>query len=268
MIRFIPALAVAACMALFGPEPAHAEVASRADEALKTAEAAREQRLPDLLFTRSDGHKMRLSEFRGRPLLVTMVYAGCADVCPTLIANLYPAVEVAQETFGRDAFSLITVGFDVKQDTPAQMRSLARKHGVDLPNWHFLSGDRATIDALAKAVGFSIYARAGGFDHLAQVSVVDKSGQVYRQVYGASFEAPHLVEPLKNLIFGREDPLTSLSDVIDRIKLFCTTYDPNTGRYYFNYSLFIGIAIGLASLSLVLMVIVREWRRPAGGGHA
>lgn len=257
------ALALLACATLL---PAHAaDRADRVDEALAKSRAAQGQFLPDLTLTDVNGGKVRLAEFRGRPLLVTLVYTGCADICPTLIANLYPAVEVAQETFGADAFSLITVGFDAKQDTPAQMRSLSRQHGIDLPNWHFLAGDRKTIDALAQTVGFAFFSRAGGFDHLAQVSIVDGKGALYRQVYGASFGTPHLVEPLKNLIFGREAPLTSWESVIDRIKLYCTTYDPNTGRYYFNYSLFIGIGIGLACLTLVFLVLVREWRRPAGG---
>ena len=244
--------------------------ADRAERALDASKSALGRSLPDLTFTDVDGGKVRLADFRGRPLLVTLVYTACADVCPTLISNLYPAVESAQETFGHEAFTVVTVGFDVRKDTPAQMRALARSHGVDLPNWRFLSADQANLDALAEAVGFAFFSRAGGFDHLAQVSIVDRKGRLYQQVYGAIFEPPLLVEPLKNLIFGRDLPLTSFQGLIDRIKLFCTTYDPNSGRYYFNYSLFIGIAIALLCFGLVLAFLVREWRRsaPEGGGHA
>ena len=244
-----------------------AEGQDRADRALAVSKRALGQTMPDLSFTDTDGRQVRLADFRGRPLLVTLVYTSCADVCPTLVESLYPAVEVAQETFGEDGFSVVTVGFDVKKDTPKQMRAFARARGADLPNWSFLSADQANLDGLARAVGFAFYGRAGGFDHLAQVSIVDGDGRLYQQVYGAVFEPPLLVEPLKNLIFGRDKPLVSFQGLIDRIKLFCTTYDPNSGRYYFNYSLFIGIGIGMACLGLVLALLVREWRRSGPSAH-
>lgn len=262
-------LAVLLAIAFAGPGQA-AEKDDRAGQALAVSKRALGQAMPDLAFTDMDGRRVRLVDFRGRPLLVTLVYTSCADVCPTLIENLYPAVEAAQETFGHDGFSVITVGFDVKKDTPKQMRAFARAHGADLPNWRFLSADQANLDGLARAVGFAIFRRAGGFDHLAQVSIVDREGRLYQQVYGAVFEPPLLVEPLKDLIYGRDKPLASFQGLMDRIKLFCTTYDPNSGRYYFNYSLFIGMAIGLLCLGLVAAVLVREWRRSATGpdGHA
>jgi len=79
--------------------------------------------------------------------------------------------------------------------------------------------------------------------------------------------APLIVEPLKNLVLGRELPLSSLDRLIDRVKFFCTVYDPYSGRYYFNYSLFMSIAIGIACFGLVLAVLVREWRRASASSR-
>jgi protein SCO1/2 len=75
---------------------------------------------------------------------------------------------------------------------------------------------------------------------------------------------------LKDLLFGQRRSILSIEGVTERIKLFCTVYNPNTGRYYFNYSLFIGIFIGLASLLLVLAWLIREYKisgRPGGSAH-
>jgi protein SCO1/2 len=233
-----------------------------AEDALARGQGALGRLLPDLTFTDTAGERRALAELKGRPLLVSLIYTACSDVCPAVIENLHPAIEAAQETLGEDAFSVVTVGFDTHNDTPERMLSFVRARGVDLPNWHFLSGDRATIDALATAVGFTFYPSAGGFDHMAQVSVVDREGRLYQQVYGGVFETPQIVEPLKDLVFGRERPLLTVSGLVDRVRWFCTVYDPRTGRYYFNYSLFIGIAIGAVSLLGVLAWLVREWRRP------
>ncbi|MDA7948584.1 MAG: SCO family protein [Hyphomicrobiaceae bacterium] len=244
---------------------ATAQTADRAQQALKTSQAALGQPLPEAVLTDPQGAPVSLASFRGKPLLITLVYTSCADVCPTLIESLYPAVQEAQSALGTGSFSTVTIGFDVRNDTPERMRLLARERGVDLPNWQFLAADQENLDAIARAVGFAIYSRPGGYDHLAQVSVVDKDGKLYQQVYGAVFEPPVIVEPLKDLVFGRYRPLANFQGIIDRIKLFCTVYDPNSGRYYFDYSLFAGIAIGLFCLGLVLTVLVREWRRPPPG---
>ena len=250
---------------VFGATSIQAQETEKADMALRVSKAALGTQLPDIELSDTTGKRVELAMFRNKPLLITLVYTSCADVCPTLIETLYPAVKEAQTALGPDSFATITVGFDVRQDTPERMRLLAKRHGVDLPNWRFLSADRENLDALAKAVGFAIYSRPGGYDHLAQVSLVDKDGKLYQQVYGAIFEPPVIVEPLKDLVFGRYRPVSSFQGIIDRIKLFCTVYDPSSGRYIFDYSLFAGIAIGILCLSLILGFILREWRRQPPG---
>jgi protein SCO1/2 len=254
-------LFVALAFGLAFATPAMAASGGDAGKALGVSRQALGSELPDLVFTASDGRAVRLSDYRGRPLLLSLIYTGCTDVCPLLTQHLRVAVEVAQETFGGEAFAVLTVGFDAANDSPGRLLAFARRQGADLPNWEFVSGDQESIDRLAEAVGFSLYPSAGGFGHMAQVSVIDADGRIYQQVYGDSFETPAILEPLKDLHYGRQRPVENLSDLVQRVKLFCTVYDPNTGRYYFDYSFFIGAAIGLACLSLVLSWLVGEYRR-------
>jgi len=234
------------------------------------SEAAIGNQLPSMTFTDSEGRKVTLDDLRGKPLLVSLVYTGCADVCPALIQNLRPAIEVAQSALGPDSFTTITVGFDTRHDTPERMRSYARTHGVDLPNWLFLSSTQATVEKLADATGFTIMPSAAGFDHMAQVSVIDADGKIYQQIMGGVFAPPTVVEPLKDLMFDTRKPFVSVAGIVERIKLFCTVYNPNTGRYYFNYSLIIGIFIGLACLLSVTFWLFKEFRMsggPRGDAH-
>lgn len=242
--------------------------AERDAQALATSQGAIGSTLPALAFTAVDGKQITLAELRGRPLLLTLIYTGCADVCPTVVENLVPAVAAGEEALGKESFDVAVIGFDTRNDMPSRMRSFARDHGVQDSNWHFLSGDAKALDALTAAVGFSYFSAAGGYDHTAQVTVIDHEGRIYRQIYGSTFEAPQIVEPLKELVFGRRQPLFSLAGLSDRVKLFCTVYNPRTGRYYFNYSLFAEIVIGALSLAGVGFVLVRETRRTlrSGGG--
>jgi protein SCO1/2 len=253
-------------LALVGLPVVPTAVAGNAEEAMARSQSALGQIVPDLGFTDSEGRAVTLAQYRGKPLLISLIYTGCADVCPTLIESLHPAVKVARKALGEDSFAVITVGFDVRNDTPSRLRSFARTRGIDLPNWRFLAADEESLDTLARALGFGIYSRAGGFDHLAQVSVIDAEGRLAHQIYGAVFDPPLIVEPLKALVFGRSEPLRSFQGLIDRIRYFCTVYDPGSGRYYFNYSLFITVGIGLVSFALILVILIREWRRSAAAG--
>lgn len=250
--------------------PASASEQTLEEQAAARSEGAIGTQLPALTFVDTQNRKIALSELRGKPVLISLIYTGCTDVCPAIIENLRPAIEIGQSALGPDSFTTLTIGFDTRHDTPDRMQSFARARGIDLPNWLFLSGDQETITRLADAIGFTIVPSAGGFDHMAQVSVVDADGRIYQQVLGGTFNPPAIVEPLKDLMFGQRRPLLSVEGIAERIKLFCTVYNPNTGRYYFNYSLFIGIGIGIACLLLVLAWLVREFRlsgRPGGGAH-
>lgn len=261
MRRNLIALALAAAFM-----PSCALATTNAENAIALSQGALGQRLPELALTDTNGRTVRLSDYRGKPLLVSMIYTACADVCPTLLESLYPAVEAGRRALGEDSFAVITVGFDIRNDTPERLRLFARSRGIDLPNWSFLATDEESLDALAKAVGFGIYSRAGGFDHLAQVSLIDAEGRVSQQIYGAIFEPPIIIDPLKALVLRRSAPLQSLDILVDRIRYFCTVYDPKSGRYYFNYSLFISVGIGLLSFSLIVLVLLREWWRANGRG--
>lgn len=245
----------------FGGSPGNVATAWDEASALRYSQAAIGRRLGDHRFRDTRSEPVSLGDFRGRPLVVNLIYTSCYHTCPLIIQTLARSVDVARKALGADSFAVVTVGFDSRADTPSRMRAFGRSQGLDLANWRFLSADDATIDALTKDLGFVFYPSPRGFDHLAQTTIVDEDGVVYRQVYGASFEPPAIVEPLKALVFGRNGNLVSIDGLLNRIKLFCTIYDPTGERYRFDYSIFVGGTIGLGCLLLLAYVAIREWRR-------
>lgn len=231
------------------------------DAALATSRAVVGRPVADVALRDTDGRPVRLSSFRGKPLVVSLVYTSCLNVCPTVTQTLAEHVESARAVVGPHAFSIVTIGFDTRADTPARMARFARAQGIDDPDWRFLSGDAKAIATLARDLGFTYARTPGGFQHLAQTSILDAEGRLYQQIYGDRFEAPALVEPLKALAFDRPQAAGAIDALVERVRLVCTFYDPVTGRYTLDYSLFIGLAIGGVSLSVVGFVIVRSWLR-------
>lgn len=231
------------------------------EAAIRYSQAAIGRQLGDHRFLDRAGKPVLLAELRGQPLVISLVFTACTHTCPLIVESLHRAVEVAQDALGAERFTVLTVGFDSSADTPARMRAYAFSQGVELPNWRFLSADEATIAALTAELGFIYFPSPRGFDHLAQTSVIDREGRVYRHVYGSDFEAPALVEPLMDLTFGRPASLASLAGLIDRVRLFCTLYDPASQRYRFDYSIFIALSIGLISLASIATILIRSLLR-------
>ena len=231
------------------------------DRALKTSQAAVGTTIGEHTLTNADGRRVRLSDYRGKPLLVNFVYTGCTQVCPTTIGFLVQAFAEAGRTLGPDAFNAVTIGFNLPFDTPQAMRAFARKHDADLPHWAFLSPDPGDVEALTREFGFAYARNAGGFDHLTQLTIVDANGRIVRQIYGESFALPMLVGPLKALAAGTPAPPQDLSSFIDRVRILCTVYDPLTGRYRLDYGLFIEIFAGLSILGGIVYYLSQEWRR-------
>ena len=90
---------------------------------------------------------------------------------------------------------------------------------------------------------------------------IDADGRVYRQVYGIRFPTPQLIEPLKQLVFGEPQEQSSLSYLGNRIRLFCTVYDPATDSYRIDISVFIGTIVGVIVSILFGYVLLKEWRK-------
>ncbi|BAV32573.1 hypothetical protein SCL_0251 [Sulfuricaulis limicola] len=245
------------------PVSAAGSPASKFDEkaALALSQGVIGKTVGDYTLTATDGSKRRLSEYRGKPLVISLIYTSCYHICPTTTQHLAKVARTARGALGQESFNVLTIGFDTPKDTPVAMRQFARDQGIDMPGWQFLSADAPAMEGLTKDLGFISYAAPHGFDHLIQATVIDAQGKIYRQVYGMTFDTPLLVEPLKELVFGEPVTPSLLSSLSNKIKLFCTVYDPTTDKYRFDYSIFLGLFIGASSIGIVSFLVLREWRR-------
>jgi protein SCO1/2 len=234
--------------------------------ALALSQAAMGQTVGDYDFLDGSGKQITLESMRGKPLLISLIYTSCYHICPTVTTNLEKIVDIAREALGDDSFSVLTIGFDTPNDTPDRMRLFAKQRNIDIDSWHFVSASAATMKDLANDVGFSYFSTAKGYDHMIQATLVDSEGKVYRQIYGMAPEPTALVEPLKEILYDKQVAATPIEGWINNIKLFCTVYDPATGRYHFDYSLFIGIGIGLLILGGIAWFIIAAWRNAPSPG--
>jgi protein SCO1/2 len=132
---------------------------------------------------------------------------------------------------GRD-FNVITVSFDPR-DTPAAAAQSKktyleryRRPGA-AQGWHFLTGKKEQIDALANAVGFHFAwdPQINQFAHASGIMLLTPDGRLAQYYYGIEY-AP------RDLQFGLiQSSQGKIGTIVDKVILYCYEYDPSRGKY-------------------------------------
>jgi protein SCO1/2 len=261
-IRSVLRGAAAACC--IAPLLALAQQASVLDpaEAMRASQAAIGRTVADHTLLDREGRPVRLASFRGKPLLVSFVYTGCFQVCPATTRALEASVEALTTRFGGRQFNVVSIGFNQPADSPQAMKAFAAQQRISRANWEFLSAPAPTVEPLTREFGFRYAPTPAGFDHVLQVTLLDADGRIVRQVYGDRPAVDALGEALAQLVAGQ--PLAPdaglVAGVIDRIRILCTVYDPQTGSYRVDYSLAWEIAGGLTFILSMALYMLNEWR--------
>ena len=78
------------------PNADSGRLALNAETALKMSQAAIGATIGDYTLLSIDGKPVKLSSFRGKPLVINFIYTGCFQVCPTTTRTLKRAVEAEE----------------------------------------------------------------------------------------------------------------------------------------------------------------------------
>ena len=170
-------IALVGCEAGGSPAPGHEHVhTDHGDRTPAAYSSGSLYALPLDLETHTGAHAA-LDLHRGHPVLLSMVYATCRDVCPATIASIH-AIDgrVAADT--KDDLRILLVSIDPARDTPEALAALAARHEVDA-RWTLARVPESQVRELAAALGVRYRQRPDGdFDHSAVVALLDRQGVV------------------------------------------------------------------------------------------
>lgn len=230
------------------------------EHALRASQAVIGHQIGDHTLLNREGRPVKLSSFLGKPLLVSFIYTGCFQVCPTTTRALQDTVQGLEKALGTQQFNVVSVGFNQPADSPQALKAFAAQFKITQSNWDFLSPPMKVVEPLARDFGFVYEATPAGFDHVLQVSLVDASGSIVRQIYGDRLTPAELGEPLKLLLSGGTvAPPATLDALLDRVRILCTVYDPKTGEYSVDYTLPLQVAGGLTFFIVMMIFLINEW---------
>jgi protein SCO1 len=192
-----------------------------------------------------------------RPLLLVMVFASCAEICPPFLNSLAQAVD---EVGGAgERYDVVVLSFDPR-DTSHDMARLARMHGLESsPGWTFGVTSPAEARRLARSIG--VWTRwdpaRRQIDHPALVAAIDR-GRLVRLLVGGTVPPRRLREVVWELRhqFVPTYPLPS-----EKVLFRCFGYDAEKGRLSLDWGILVLLLPG------AFMVLCTAWifrSRPGG----
>jgi protein SCO1 len=212
---------------------------------------------PDLTFRDETGKSVRLADYFGRkPMILNLVYYQCPMLCGEVLSGLESALRVLKFDVGKE-FDVLTVSFDPKE-TPemaaAKKAEFLKRYGRAgaAEGWHFLTGPKASIDALTKAAGFDYEydPKTGQFAHATAIMVLTPEGRIAQYYYGVEFAPKDLRLGLVQASQGK------IGSVVDEVLLYCYHYNPDTGKYGAIISRILKIAAGATIFLLGTFLVV------------
>ncbi len=95
--------------------------------------------VPDMTVTLQDGKTAKISDFRGKTLVLTFVYTRCPvpTFCPLMDRKFGELAARLRNTPREDMVRLLSISFDPEHDTPAVLASHAQARGARMPLWTY-----------------------------------------------------------------------------------------------------------------------------------
>jgi protein SCO1/2 len=133
----------------------------------------------EIELTRADGTSFRLSDVRGKIVMLFFGYTSCPDVCPTTMVELRRALEEVGPK--ADQVQVVYVTVDPERDTPQRVQEYVNHFN---PDFIGLSGSEAELAKVWNDYGVFREivdgTSAAGYlvNHTARVTMIDQQGNL------------------------------------------------------------------------------------------
>lgn len=131
------------------------------------------QPAPGFSLTDQFGQQVALSQFKGKPVVLTFLYTSCPDQCPLTAEKLHTVIQSLGSAAQKIA--VIAVSTDPKRDTTAAALDFSRKHNMQ-DYWHYLTGTQTTLSPIWTAYNVYAQQQQQTVNHSLGLYVIDKQG--------------------------------------------------------------------------------------------
>lgn len=131
-----------------------------------------------------EGKELQLKDFKGKNLVVVLIFTSCQTACPLLVADM-KRVEAKIDKKVLKNTNLVLVSIDPENDTPEVLKKYAEKEGIAREPYTLLRGDLESTRELANVLAVK-YKQITPiiFSHSNIISIFDRNGVMVAQEEG------------------------------------------------------------------------------------
>jgi protein SCO1/2 len=158
--------------------------------------------VPDFELVNQDGKQIKLSRYRGHPLLLTFIYTRCPlpEYCPRTSRNFSQIYREVQSSFLADKKPhLLTISFDSDYDTPAVLRDYAKRYmnPPSFDTWEFASGSTEEIQKITTYFGLVYRKESGQIVHSLVTALIGSDGKLMHLYLGNEWTPKDILADLR-----------------------------------------------------------------------
>jgi protein SCO1 len=158
--------------------------------------------VPDFTMTAQDGSTRKLSDLRGKVVVLTFIYTRCPmpDFCPLMDRKFSDlAQHLAVVPSKAKEIRLISLSFDPEHDTPEILRKHAQVRGAIPPLWTYAVASHPELAKIAAPLGLFFGPDGGEIAHNLCTAVIDPRGNLARLEVGTRANGWETADFLKTL---------------------------------------------------------------------
>jgi len=167
--------------------------------------------VPDIELVNQDGDAVRISDYRGKALLLTFIYTRCplVEFCPRMnkhFAVIEQTLEADPELYERT--HLLSISFDPDFDTPELLKTFALQQPTvtteTLSHWEFASGTQENLRTIGFYLGLTYREAEDQIVHNLRTAFVAPDGTLAKLYLGNDWNPEEVVSDVR-AFFSTED---------------------------------------------------------------
>lgn len=212
----------------------------------------------DLKFLNEDSVPVTLGQLIDKPTILSFVYYDCPGICTYLQEGVSDLVANSDLWIGTD-YNIITISFNYR-DKPSAAILKKQNFTTAIPfdkrkNWHYLTGDSASINTILTSAGYKIKIAGLDFSHPSGIIILSPKGKITRYFYGLSY----LPFDFKMAVIEAQKGLAR--PTINKVLEFCFSYDQQGKKYSLQVTKVAATIIIFFAVLLFLILIIRSKKR-------
>jgi protein SCO1/2 len=159
------------------------------------------ERAPGFQLVNQDGKTIRLDQYRGKAVLVTLIYTRCplADYCP-LASHNFAEIEkaLAKDPTAYQKTHLLSISFDSDYDTPEVLRNYSKAYMAKpaYDHWEFATIPNSSRTEVTRFFNLFLIQEEGQFTHSMKTAIIAPDGTMQRWYSGTEWKPTDVLADL------------------------------------------------------------------------